>query len=88
MHTINIKGSSSAETFEVGSHQLKQEPFKAGEKKQYVLEFDWSREHITPDWSITAWAEKGGVSVKYQDGRQSDTLPSMANTMPSHQGKT
>ena len=23
--------------------------------------------------------------MKYQDGRQSDTLPSMANTEPSHQ---
>ena len=54
---------------------MKPEPFKAGQKKRYIVEFDWSRPNITPDWSITAWAEHGGVTVRYQDGRKSDKLP-------------
>ena len=59
---------------------MKPESFKAGEVKNYILEFDWGRKDITRDWSITAWAEKGGVSVKYSDGRQSDSLPFIEKT--------
>ena len=59
---------------------MKAQKFKAGEKKQYVLEFDWSRENITPDWSITVWAEFGEVSVVYSDYRESDTLPYLERT--------
>ena len=59
---------------------MKAEPYKAGEIKHYILEFDWSRKDITRDWSITAWAEKGGVSITYSDGRASDSLPFMEKT--------
>ena len=59
---------------------MSQEPFKAGEVKRYVLEFDWSRENITPDWSITAWAELGGVSIRYEGLRVSDALPFIDRT--------
>ena len=59
---------------------MKPEPFKSGESKHYILEFDWARKDITKDWSITAWAEKGGVSIKYSDGRKSDTLPYIEKT--------
>ena len=57
VHSIYIIGAYSIDTFEKGTHQMKPQLFKAGEKKQYVLEFDWSRENITPDWSVVAWAE-------------------------------
>ena len=66
--------------FAEGSNQMKPESFKAGEMKHYILEFDWGRKDITRDWSITAWAEKGGVSIKYSDGRQSDSLPFIEKT--------
>ena len=59
---------------------MKPVAFKAGEKKQFVLEFDWSRENITPDWSITTWAEKGGASILYSDGSKSDSLPFLKRT--------
>ena len=48
--------------------------FTAGETKTFVLEWDWSREDVTPDWSLTAWAEQGEVSVIYS-GHESDSLP-------------
>ena len=59
---------------------MKAQKFLAGEKKQYVLEFDWSRENITPDWSITVWAPLGEVSVVYSDYRDSHTLPYIERT--------
>jgi len=40
---------------------------KAGQKYTYILEFDWAREDITPDWSVTAWAENGAVTVEHYD---------------------
>ena len=39
------------------------------------MEFDWQRECITPDWSVTAWAEKGQVTVKHRDGIETDEFP-------------
>ena len=80
VHSIYMLGAYSIDTFEKGTHQLKAQGFKAGEKKQYVLEFDFSREDITPDWSITATAELGNVSILYSDGRKSDTLPFIERT--------
>ena len=59
---------------------MKGQFFKANEKKQYIVEFDWSRKDITPDWSITSWAKEGGVSILYQDGRNSDSLPFIKRT--------
>ena len=79
-HSIYLFGAPTIDTFEKGAHQMKAQKFKAGEKKQYVLEFDWSRENITPDWSITVWAEFGEVSVVYSDYRESDTLPYLERT--------
>ena len=79
-HSIYMFGAPTIDTFEKGAHQMKAQKFKAGEKKQYVLEFDWSRENITPDWSITVWAEFGKVSVVYSDYRASDTLPFIEKT--------
>ena len=60
---------------------MKPQLFRAGEKKHFILEFDWSRKDITPDWSITAWAELGGVQILYQDGRKSDTFPFIERTL-------
>lgn len=80
VHSIYMLGATSIDTFEQGTHQMKPMAFKAGEKKQFVLEFDWSREDITPDWSITTWAEQGKVSILYADGRKSDALPFIERT--------
>ena len=47
----------------------------AGQTKTFILEFDWARECITPDWSLVAMAEKGEVVVSHLNGYKSDTLP-------------
>ena len=45
-----------------------------------MVEFDWAREGITPDWSVTAAGEKGDVTVIHSSGRASDTLPFIERT--------
>jgi len=47
---------------------------------QFVLEFDWSRECITPDWSLVAWAEKGEVDIIHAKGKKSDSFPYIERT--------
>jgi hypothetical protein len=58
-----MDGSTSVDMFHWGAHQMAPVSFKANEIKSYILEFDWGRECVTPDWSITAVAEKGEVKV-------------------------
>ena len=45
--------------------------FEAGQTITYIVELDFSRENITPDWSLTAWAPKGAVEVRHSDGLKS-----------------
>lgn len=56
--------------------------FEAGDSKTFILEFDWAREGITPDWSVTAYAEKGSVSVSHSEGITSDKLPFLTEEEP------
>lgn len=70
-----MEGSTSVDMFHWGAHQMKPIEFKENETKNFVLEFDWDRECITPDWSIVAVAEKGAVKVKHSQGLKTDSLP-------------
>ena len=49
--------------FRDGTHQMRPINFAAGETIIFFLEFDWARPNITPDWSLTAYAEQGSVTV-------------------------
>ena len=73
-----MEGSTSVDMFHWGAHQMKPIEFKENETKNFVLEFDWDRECITPDWSIVAVAEKGAVKVKHSQGLKTDSLPFIA----------
>lgn len=61
--------------FRDGTHQMKPVEFSYDDKREFVLEFDWDRECVTPDWSITAWAETGTVTVTHSKGLVSDQMP-------------
>ena len=49
--------------------------FVANEPKSFIVEFDWARENVTKDWSVSAWAASGEIEVSHVDGITSDTLP-------------
>ena len=44
---------------------MRPQQLKAGQTAIYILEFDWAREDVTPDWSFTVYAENGPVKVKH-----------------------
>ena len=70
--------SRTAMSFEAGDAWLPKIYVKAGESFEVEVEFNWEREGVTKDWSITAWGEKGAVSVEHSEGIESDALPYQA----------
>ena len=38
---------------------------EAGESFEVEVEFNWEREGITKDWTLTVWGEKGAVTVEH-----------------------
>ena len=79
VHSIYLEGDFTVYTFKEGARQMEPISFAAGESKTFIVEFDWGRQHITPDWSVTAWAEDGEVAVTHTNTTlNSDTLPFIA----------
>ena len=72
-----MEGDYKIEMFKEGTHQLNPIRFSKDDKKDFIIEFDWARECITPDWSVTVWAEYGEVIVMHSDGLVSDSLPTL-----------
>jgi hypothetical protein len=65
----------SATGFQSGDAWLPKLFVRAGESFEVEVEFNWEREGVTKDWSITAWGEDGPVTVEHNDGISTDTLP-------------
>jgi len=74
-HSVYMDGAYTIDLFREGSAGMKPITFAAGQTNNFTLEFDWARDCITPDWSLTAWAEHGKVTVRHKSGLQSEALP-------------
>ena len=74
-HIVFNKHTREKMTWEQGSNWLPKLFLSAGQTIEIEVELNWDRTGITKDWSVTAWGEKGGVSVNHQDGITSDSLP-------------
>ena len=61
--------------WENGTNWLPSMVVSRGEAVDIAVEFNWEREGLTHDWSVTVWGEVGGVSVTHNDGIASDSLP-------------
>lgn len=90
MHSIYMQGDFTVYTFKEGARQIKPIQFDAGETKSFTVEWDWARQDVTNDWSVTAWAEYGEITVSHHEGLQSDKLPfiSRNNDDESQDGNT
>ena len=77
LHSIYRMGDFTVDMFRDGAKQMRPQQYKAGKSYTYILEFDWSREDVTPDWSVTVYAENGPVHVKHYDNIESDVLPNI-----------
>ena len=73
-----MEGDFTVYTFREGARQMNAIEFEANEPKSFIVELDWSRENVTKDWSVTAWARGGEIVVSHSDGITSDTLPYIA----------
>lgn len=75
VHSIYMEGDFTVYTFKEGARQMTPIAFKAGETKSLILEWDWQRENITRDWSVTAWGELGEVAVAHEKELKTDSFP-------------
>ena len=71
-------GDYKIETFKEGAHQLQPIRFFKGDSREFILEFDWDRDCITPDWSLTAWGHAGKVIVQHSNGLVTDSMPTLS----------
>lgn len=67
--------SRQAIGWEAGDAWLPKIFVRAGESFEVEIEFNWDREGITKDWSVTAWGEEGNVTVVHNEGLRSDNMP-------------
>ena len=50
---------------EMGSSWMQPIAFKENETREIGVLFDWKRENVVKDWSVTAWGTEGPVAVLY-----------------------
>ena len=74
-HSLKVAHDKYHRTFQYGSHQLQPFTIRAGVPVEVVTEWNFAEEHNANDWSLTAWAAEGPVSVRRADGVASRTMP-------------
>ena len=57
------------------SIQLPSFEMKAGETLVLETEWDWTSSEIAHDWSVTAWGNKGPITITHNEGLESMSLP-------------
>ena len=62
---MHQEGTYVVDLFRDGSHGMKPVAAIAGETMNIIVEFDFARENITPDWSLTAYGAKGALTVRH-----------------------
>ena len=55
VHSIYKENDTTVYTFKEGARQMNAIEFEEGETINFILEWDWARESVSPDWSVTAW---------------------------------
>ena len=55
VHSIYLENDFTVYTFKDGARQMNPIQFKAYETKRFIVEWDWQRESVSPDWSVTAY---------------------------------
>jgi len=41
--------------------------FEADQTKEVVVLFDWGRQNVVKDWSVTAWGTEHSVTVRHKN---------------------
>ena len=51
-----------------GSMELDPYQIKAGESVEIITEWNWNKPNTPKDWSVTAWGDKGPLSITHKKG--------------------
>ena len=51
--------------FREGSFPMKPYAIKAGETVELLTKWNWNNQNVARDWSVTAWGDKGKVTVAH-----------------------
>jgi len=49
--------------------------FEEDESKSFTVVFNWNRQGVAKDWSLTAWGTEHSVTVTHDDELESDHMP-------------
>lgn len=74
-HSFYRPGAEYVMVFNEGAMQLDAFTLEAGQPMDVWVEFDFSKEELSNDWSVTIWAASGNVTVTHKKGYTSDTMP-------------
>ena len=58
-----------------GSYEFESIKIKANEPMTIHGDWNWVDTNYSPDWSVVAWGDKGGLSLTHLKGLASDKLP-------------
>jgi len=65
-------------SFSSGSFEFEPKKIKANEPLTIHGDWNWVDTNYSPDWSVVAWGDKGGLSLTHLKGLASDKLPLLA----------
>ena len=74
---IEEKHTSHQSHDEFYSGTMEFEPIQIKAKEPLTIngDWNWADPNYSPDWSIVAWGDKGGLSLTHAKGLASDKLP-------------
>lgn len=55
---------------------------KAGTALRIITEWNFTDPDMAKDWSVVAWAEKGTLTIRHNDGLKSDKMPFISRKKP------
>ena len=74
-NSIGPDGKGTNYTFKAGSQGLEAIHMKAGEERNFHLEFDFRNPNSPKDWGFTAYGNAGGVHIYHGDNTPSSSWP-------------
>ena len=75
LHRFHVREGSIRFSFYSGAIEFEAKEVKAGETVTVTGDWNWLDPNYSNDWSVTAWGNKGPVTIKHKLGLESDKMP-------------
>ena len=83
-HSVLFTGSTYVNKINnTGAYSFEPKELEADTDYMIITEWDFRHENTAKDWSVTAWAKEGTLTLSHQDGKteSDDSLPFVARTV-------